>query len=426
MRTKLLTVMFATMIVCFQSVNAQTQVDSLRDSLQTLRDKLEGVDANLATLNSDVGILKNLKVSGYIQARYEYIDSTAGGTAPNSNSNIYIRRGRAKFTFQPGSSSKYVIYFDASKNSVSLKEAFVELYKKIGRQNFTLTVGQQNYPFGYEIEYSSSKRDFPERSLAENTLFNGERDRGINLIWALPKYLQFNLGAFQGYGINDGTFTWFDPTKQKDIIGRVKAKLGWLDLGASGYWGKRTLPGSAAVAGSTTWYDANGDGIMQPSEIKTTPPKAAVAPAEYNKLRYGLDAQAYFDILPIGSSAVRTEFYYAEDYSKLASDKKGAGKGFYVWLSQSIRKKFAAAARYDFWDPNIHGDYAAANPAQLAQLRDDATGTMSFAVHYFWDSWVRITAAYDVPHLLKDGSLFSKSPYDRPDNRFTLQFQFSI
>lgn len=422
MRAKVLLALILMTLTIGQAARGQSETDSLKEEVQTLREKLDGVSENLSTLNSDVGILKYIKVSGYLQARYEYIDTVLGGTAPNSNSNLYIRRGRVKFTFQPGSSSKYVIYFDASKNTVSLKEAFVELYKRIQKNNFTLTVGQQNWPFGYEIEYSSSKRDFPERSLAENNLFKGERDRGINLMWTLPKYLQFNLGAFQGAGVDDATFTWFDPSKQKDIIARAKAKLGMVDLGVSGYWGKRTVAGSAAVAGTSTWFDANGDSIMQTNEIKTTPAKTAVAASEYNKRRYGLDAQAYFDVLPVGGSAVRTEFYYGDDYSSSVNDKMATGKGFYFWLSQTLGKKLAAAARYDFWDPNVHGDYTDQSPKK----KDDATGTTSLAVHYYWDSWVRVTAAYDMPHLLKDGSLVSKSPYDPKDNRFTLQFQFTI
>ncbi|TFH64650.1 MAG: hypothetical protein E4G91_05130 [Candidatus Zixiibacteriota bacterium] len=422
MRSRVLLALFVMTLMIGQAARAQRETDSLKEEVQTLREKLDGVVENLTTVNSDVGILKHLKVSGYLQARYEYIDTVLSGTAPNSNSNIYIRRGRIKFSFQPGSSSKYVIYFDASKNLVSLKEAYVELYKRIQQHNFALTVGQQNLPFGYEIEYSSSKRDFPERSLAENTLFKGERDRGINLTWGLPKYLRFNLGVFQGAGIDDATFTWFDPTKQKDIIARAKAKLGMVDFGLSSYWGKRTVPGSAAVAGITTWFDANGDSVIQTNEVKATPAKAAVAATGYEKRRYGIDAQAYFDVLPVGGSAVRTEFYYGDDYSSSASDKMASGKGFYFWLSQTLGKKFAAAARYDFWDPNVHGDYTDGSPKK----KDDATGTMSLAMHYYWDSWVRVTAAYDMPRLLKDGSLTSKSPYDPKDNRFTLQFQFTI
>ena len=399
---------------------AQTPEDSVRIQLQELKDRLDGTRENMATLNSEVSILKWVKISGYLQARYEYNDSSqngiAGGYDASKNlnaNNFYIRRGRIKFTVQPGSFSKYVIYFDASKNTVSLKEVYVELYKTIQAHNFTLTFGQFNWPFGYEIEYSSSKRYFPERSLAENILFKGERDRGVNLTWGLPKYLQFNAGLFQGYGIDDKNFTWFDPTKAKDVIARAKAKLGMVDVGISGYWGKTYIPGSAAVPGVTTWYDKNGNGIIDPDEIKTTAPKAAVPAVEKDKRRYGADAQVYLDVLPIGGTGVRGELYVAQDYNKTAKDSLADEVGWYLWLSQNIYTKFAAAVRYDYWDPNTDEN-----------AKNDATGTLSLALHYFWDSYVRITGAYDIPHQLKENSIFSKYSGDKKDNRFTLQFQF--
>jgi hypothetical protein len=410
------------LLVCLiiSQTSAQTLEDSVRIELQELKDRLDGVNENMAILNIDVAILKWVKISGYIQARYEYNDSSQNGVAggydvsKNLNANnFYIRRGRIKFTIQPGSFSKYVIYFDASKNTVSLKEAYVELYKTVQAHNFTLTFGQFNWPFGYEIEYSSSKRDFPERSLAENNLFKGERDRGVNLTWGLPKYLQFNAGLFQGYGIEDKNFTWFDPTKGKDVIARAKAKLGMVDFGVSGYWGKIYFPGSAAVGGSTTWYDANGNGIIDPGETKTTAPKAVVPAVEKDKIRYGADAQAYLDVLPIGGTGIRGELYSAKDYNKTAKDSLANEMGWYLWLSQNINTKFGAAMRYDFWDPNTDSN-----------AKNDATGTLSLAFHYYWDSNVRITAAYDMPHQLKDNSIFSKYAGDRKDNRFTLQFQF--
>jgi hypothetical protein len=408
------------MIVGFSQAWSQIQADSTQAQIQELNDRLDGVNENLATLSSDVAILKWVKISGYIQARYEYNDSSQNGVAggydvsKNLNANnFYIRRGRIKFSIQPGSSSKYVIYFDASKNTVSLKEAYIDLYKKFKDNSFTFTIGQINYPFGYEIEYSSSKRDFPERSLAENVLFKGERDRGVNLTWALPRYLQFNLGAFQGYGIDDKNFSWVDPTKPKDVIARIKAKLGMVDFGVSRYWGKTYIPGSAAVGGSTSWYDANGNGVVDSGEVKTTAPKVAVPAVEKDKIRYGADAQVYLDFLPLGGTGIRGELYSAKDYNKTAKDSLADELGWYLWLSQNIYTKFGAAVRYDFWDPNTD-----------TNAKNDAFGTLSLAFQYYWDSNVRITAAYDMPHQLKDNSIFSKYAGDRKDNRFTLQFQF--
>jgi hypothetical protein len=410
-RNLLLTALLS--LVSFAAVGATPTEDSLKAETQKQKDRLSAVSDNVNTLNSDVSILKNLKVSGYLQARYEYNDTSktgvTGGYDATKNlnaNNFYIRRGRIKFSFQPSQSSKYVIYFDASKNTVTLKEAYVDLYKLVNGHQFTFTAGQFNIPFGYEIEYSSSKRDFPERSLAENNLFKNERDRGLNLMYTAPKYFQFNVGVLQGYGIDNGTFPWYSPTKLKHVVVRAKAKLGMLDFGISAYHGTTYFPGTAAVAGTSTWYDANHNNQIDSGEVKTTDPKAATAAATYDKNRVGVDAQLYLDVLPIGGSAIRAEYYGARD-------KAAPENGWYLWLSQSIYKKFAGAVRYDYWDPNT-------------KKGGDATGTLSLAAHYFWDANVRITAAYDIPRPLKGMSMFSAQSGYVKQNRFTLQFQFTI
>jgi hypothetical protein len=418
-------------VVCFLTAQSwgQSAQDSLRENAQIVKDRLDGVVENVNTLNSDVAQLKGIKITGYLQARYEYNDSSKGTALyddfsknPSAN-NFYIRRCRLKVSMQPGQTSKFVFYLDASKNTVSLKEAYVDLYKKVKQHSFTFTAGQFNYPFGYEIEYSSSKRDFPERSLAENKLFKGERDRGVNFAWVAPKHFKFNIGLVQGYGIDgDGKSapSWYDPTKAKDVIARGRVNLGKLDFGVSGYWGKTSVPGTSAVAakpGVSTWYDANGNNAIDVSEVTTTAPvaaKAAVAGFEKDKIRYGIDAQYYLDVLPLGGTGIRVETFFAKDYNKsVTADSLARETGWYLWVSQNLGKKFGAAVRYDYWDPN-------------KDAVNDATGTLSLAMHYFWDNNVRITAAYDMPRTLKGKSTFSAVDNDLKDNRFTLQFQFVI
>ncbi len=408
----------ATLVIVLIAAVSGTAQSSADSSLtpQEINDRLAGISENFNTLNNDVAVLKWLKVSGYLQARYEYNDTSKStdtlikGVATNRNANnLYIRRGRIKFSFQPAPSSKYVIYFDASKNSVSLKEAYLELFHQYGRHNFTLTAGQFNVPFGYEIEYSSSKRDFPERSLAENKLFPGERDRGINLTFTAAKYLQLNAGLIQGNGI-DGP--WNTPLKNKDVIARAKGKFGIIDVGMSAYKGHTYVASVATVPGSSVWYDANGNSQIDVGEVTTTAPKTGTAGTTWDKDRYGLDAQAYLDLFPIGSTGLRGEFYKARDYNKDIK-KVAHEQGWYFWLSQSLGKKFGASARYDFWDPNT-------------EAANNATGTWSFATNYFYDGNMRITAAYDIPRLLSGQSAFSKSTKEVGDNRFTLQFQFTI
>ncbi len=380
------------------------------------------VKAALDTVKHDIKILKNVKLTGFVQFRYEYEDTSksagsnfvTGTPNPNDN-NFYVRRGRVKFTYQPSTSSDYVFQFDGAKNTFVVKDAFMDLYHKFGKQKFTLTAGQFNIPFGYEIEEADPKNDFVERSFAEGKLFNGERDRGVNLTYNAPKYIQINMGLLQGYGIQDNTFTWFDPTKNKDFVGRIKANLGKLNVGFSTYFGHTFVPGSPAAAEVTTWTDANGNGVPDSGEVKTTAAKAATSGVEYEKNRAGMDAQLELKLIPdLGSTIVKGEFYGARD-------KNLTEQGWYVRLSQALGKQFAAAIRYDFWDPNTNDTTSDRGAGKFAPV-----GTYGFVAWYAFDANSRLSLEYDIPQLMKGSSPFSESTHSVKANKLTFQFQYAL
>ena len=56
-----------------------------------------------------------------------------------------------------------------------------------------------NIPFGYEIERSSSVRELPERSRAENVLFSGERDRGLKIVSQWTPQIETVIGGWNGH-----------------------------------------------------------------------------------------------------------------------------------------------------------------------------------------------------------------------------------
>ena len=165
----------AAMVLCLMcmTLSATVQADDVAKSAASSSNEMKSGD---------------IKFSGYIQARYEdhqnsedaTLNSSGAVVQPNDN-NIYIRRGRLKVEYQATKTSKFRIYFDGAKDDLKLLEAWIELKKKFGQVEAKAKIGQQNVPFGFEIEYSSSKRDFPERSSVERALFPGERDRLVNL-----------------------------------------------------------------------------------------------------------------------------------------------------------------------------------------------------------------------------------------------------
>ncbi len=134
----------------------------------------------VAKLQSDVDILNRLKFTGYLQAQFQYADSAgqisfAGGDFPSKSANRFLlRRGRLKATYN-GNMSQYVLQIDVTQNGVVIKDAYAKLTEP-WLNSFSLTAGIFNRPFGYEIAYSSSERETPERARMNQIIFNNERD----------------------------------------------------------------------------------------------------------------------------------------------------------------------------------------------------------------------------------------------------------
>ncbi len=396
----------------------RTEDQSAAEQVAVVTDRVGGLDERLLTAESDLSGLKKLKVSGYLQARFEYLDydpfiekatvtdklgvkstSVAGS---QGQSLFYIRRGRVKFTYTPSATSQYVLYFDASKDKVSCKEAYVKLTEPWSGYGVSLTVGQFNWPWGIEIERSSSVREVPERSLAARTLFPGERDRGIKLTASPIPMLTVDLGVFNGWGLDDKTFTWQDPTKQKDVMGRARVDLGIVALTASYYDGQLYEPATSTTALRSS-VPASGSMTM------TT----TAADKRHYKGRIGGGLEAYYQFLPLGGTALLAEGVMGREKGKKV-------EGAYAMLVQNLGDRLSLAFRGDMYNSDLNGEY-------------NHTFTMTPAVNYWWDSAVRLTVAYDAVRTNMDKMMKHANPVnpsgatlDPRDNKVTCQVQIKF
>ncbi|HTY08251.1 MAG TPA: hypothetical protein VMF29_03725, partial [Candidatus Edwardsbacteria bacterium] len=312
--------------------------------------------------------------------------------------------------------SQYCIYPDFSKNTVTLKEAWVTLIEPWTGRGINLTAGQMNWPFGIEIERSSSVREVPERSQMENALFNGERDRGFKLTASPMDGLTFDLGLFNGWGINNGTFTWQDPTRQKDFIGRVKYDMGIAAVTFSYYNGESYAPGtvtttikSKTVPGSTSTTKFDYDTTV------------TVADKRYYKGRIAGGLEAYYQFLPIGSTALLAEGMMAKDMGKNV-------QGGYLMLIQNVGDKLNLAVRGDMYNNNKD----ATNPDGTWNKYNN-TWVLTPAINYWWDDAVRLTVAYDIYRTNVDQMMQHSNPLlgyklndPRNTNKLTCQVQFKF
>lgn len=190
--------------------------------------------------------LKRLKISGYIQGQYQRGQEAASLKIGAVNEDpekpfdrFGIRRGRIKFAYEADIASA-VFQIDLMEKGMGFKDVYLHLKDPwIGM--LALTSGVFNRPFGYEIGYSSSTRESPERSTVFQTLFPEERDLGAMFTLQAPEtspwsILKLEAGLFAGNGIKKET------DNKRDFIGHLSVFKEY-------YIGKAPI----AIAGKYDW-----------------------------------------------------------------------------------------------------------------------------------------------------------------------------
>ncbi len=383
--------------------------DSLTERLNQITDQVGGIQERLATDESDIANLKKIKVSGYVQARYEYHDDAVSspslGTASTDSKNqgkllnrFYIRRGRLKATYQANANALGVVYFDGSASGVSLKEAYVSLTEPYSKMVFTL--GQFNWLFGYEISYSSSKREFPERARWSRTLFPGERDRGVKVqrSFLIDNQYDFTLqaGVYNGNGTDDKVFGANDPNKSKDFIARASCSVGPLDAGISGYWGRQFNPSDSVV----------------PKQM----------PSTTDKQRFGADAQFIYELPKLGGGVLKAEAVFGKEPKSQSkafttADTTRDAFGYDLVWAQNLRDRFQFISRIDYYDPD-------------RDIKDDQFTAYGVGLIYFWDGNSKVKLVYEIPKTganARSGRVpAGSSTKDEKDNTLTLEWLYTF
>jgi hypothetical protein len=376
--------------------------------------QVEGLNEVITVMQTDLDKLKRIKITGFLQARWEDAESdrdsvqVVGSPATyttNTLERFYIRRARLKVTYDASPWGQLVTQIDGGADrQIRLIDAYGALYDWwTVDHDHQLWIGQFNVPFGYEIETADLVRELPERSRAENILFPGERDRGVKLQDLFGTHFETALAVINGGGINSADFPTTDPTRGKDVLGRARVVLGFLDAGVSGYTGKQTTP-------------------LTGPDVET------------DRTRYGGEIQCYYALPVVGGGALKAEAYRGHnvnsdsvstliaaptsanpvrllkpgaDPGHLATDFDG---GYVTWV-QNIKEFAQVAVRYDWWDPNVDVDH-------------DQFHRVGIALHAFYQGQVRVTLAYEIPTT--ERALAGGGYEDPGDNMWTAQFQFQF
>jgi hypothetical protein len=475
---------FILLLTCM-SVHAQ---DTTEQPLDTLA-------RHTAGLRQEVEVLKRIKLSGYIQAQYQVADSAgakgyAGGDfAQGVDKRFMLRRARLKaqydapFNDKGISTSQYVFQMDVTERGVVIKDMYAKFTDPWSGW-FSLTAGMQNRPFGFEIGYSSSLRESPERGRMSQIIFPNERDLGAMITLQGPKLSNWNWlkvegGFFNGTGgpgaaniLNgaaSGTSNSSDFDKFKDFIGHIvinrsskdeKIKYG---LGASYYAG-----GFRQDTSDRYHYGIDGAGVkgftleQSKSEVSTN----INTRKKVDRTYVGFDGQLNIDWM-IGITTFRAEYIQgvqpgtskntaspafapvsASNSTIVVTDTSGTTKtitttsvasadiyvrnfnGAYIYFLQNIgHSPFQFIAKYDWYDPNtdVKGDEIgkAISGGKPTTDGDIKYTTIGLGLAYRWDANLKITAYYDMVENETSANLGGYTN-DLLDNVFTLRVQMKF
>jgi len=439
--------------VCMMSFN-QLKAQELSE--------IEEIGTKVATLENSVRLLQKFKVSGYIQTQYQYAQTDADGNnfklAKGRNAyeqselkdfgRFGLRRGRFKLTYEDGIASG-VVQIDVTDKGIDDNGRNVVMFKDIYLQvkdpwfgTSNLKAGIFDRTFGYEIAYSSSRRESPERARIFQTLFPDERDLGVALTLqpaaSSPlKFLKLEAGLFAGNGIKP------QISNKMDFIGHLTANK---QIGFS-----TTITGgvSAYVGGI---LQASGEPFIYEMKDKTWNLKSN-DPAnigKYAKRQYiGLDIQIH-TLTAVGLTQIRGEYIFGEHAQNAAGSwnykftaiQSGPVymrkiSGGYVMLTQDLgTSPLTFVAKYDWYNPNtkIAGNDIGANSGTTAN--DISKSNIGLGLYWRINPALRLTAYYDIvrnetSNQLKDTVTEGKiTAYgyekDRKDNVFTLRLQYKF
>ena len=419
------------------------ELTQVKAEVETLKGELESLKESYLETKGIADKLSKIKMSGYIQTQWQYSDSIglgtalpgslastnlpsqpAGGAFPaNSRERFQLRRARLKTTYETAT-SKYVLQFDVLPTGLGIKDASVSVMEP-WLKTFSATAGVCDRPFGFEIGYSSSSRESPERSRVYQTVFPGERDLGAKLEVAYPS------GFLQYFNFKGGYFTGMGPTaneidNNRDMIGRAGFGIPLYDLNLA------IDGGFSAYLGSVTAVNDTVFNFVDTSFTRSTGKLSGYV----DRKVMGVDAQVYYDLPVIGGLSLRGEYLWGEmPGTSGANGPYGAAvtpiynrkfSGWYAILVQNLGKKVQAVVKYDVFDPNTEIDGEKMR-GSLLRPADIMFSTLGLGALFYWDENVRLTAYYDIIANEEAGPTVTGAlaPYkqDLADNVFTLRAQ---
>lgn len=405
---------------------------------------------NFNSLKKDFEVIKNLKITGWVQAQYQHADTAGakgydgGDFLPNTDNRFMIRRGRVKFTYTQ-KNTMFVLQLNGTERGVNLVEIFGK-YSDPWSHAFSITAGVMNRPFGFEIQQSSADRETPERSRYIQVLVPNERDCGAMISYQPQKGkklfgLKVDAGLFNGTGIavpgttslNQSGVTDFDYIK--DFIGRIhyskslkddKIKFG---VGFSHYNGGYVIQNNKIY--NSIVKDTAGNMVWKIADTVNKNYRNTKAPRIY----YGAEFQFSVTSL-IGTTTLRGEYVTGTQSGKDVDSKSPASLpsstgAIYIrnfnagnaYLVQRIGKtKHEIAIKYEWFDPNSKISAADLNGKNGMKEGEIKYTMLGFGYNLYLTQNVKFMVYYNM--VSNEIAKVAGYTRDLKDDIFTIRMQY--
>lgn len=382
------------------AMKALTQeLQQVNDRLKKLEEQMEEVlgwiadqsQENIPVMQNDIANLKKAGITNYVQFQWSNTDEDTGQT---TNDGLQLRRFRIgqknKLDDKTSTKLSFDVATGSSRLAAELKDAQLIYDFKPSDTEFggQVIAGQQPLPLGYELERSSSEREFPERARYNTTLFAGERDRGLLLKYGLGPGIIGHFGIWQGMTVTD-------PQQSADGFRDADNKIGWtagiraeghnFDIGISTFQAERPR--------FTETNDGNGNDVI---------------PAVKRSMFY-LDGT----YLLSPQVTLRGELMWGQDRPPTGGKTNPIFEsatdvlGWQAQITFNATKRNQFHARYQFFDPDTRSSAAPANSVKGWGL----------GYTYWMNSHAKLTLSYE---------MFDEQGAEIRNNVWTLRYQFKL
>lgn len=407
---------------------------------------MDGLDTNRINQTALLAIVKNyhgLKLSGYVQPQFQVaqakgIASFDGGDfGTGINNRFMLRRSRVKINYMHFGqkykpSVQFVFQIDANERSITVRDVWGRITENKWKL-FDFTTGIFARPFGFEINYSSSSRESPERGRMSQLHMKSERDLGAMLSFqnrnqqAKLKWLKMEAGIFNGQGITaNGEFD-----NVKDFIGR--ASLLPITLN------KKIIISAAASylkGGLTNNHKYYFTTAKQGGVYQTVLDSALSNIGKTSNREYaGADVQLKIKN-HIGFTQLRVEYIQGQQtgtrFDAATPTKTFAGSdpfylrnfngGYIYFLQHLFSLKHQLVIKYDWYDPNTKVKGKDISTPNNFTNADVSYATLGLGYIFYVDDNAKLLVYYALPKNEK--TLLGGYTKDIKDDVLTLRLQF--